>query len=168
MRWTGLSFYSSSAWSVVWRTLSHRLSQSAQSRAEAGRSWDVTTSCYSGYSRGRYCYPLWEGGPCGPSYCVVEGPEGASCIDPSSGRFPEPDLILIHDSWWESCDCTWRGSPGEGRQGAWFGVETHCCMETGRMGQGLWRAGWVRSHSNTAPDVAACPLALELRDLLLP
>lgn len=32
----------------------------------------------------------------------------------------------------------------------------------------LWRAGWVRSRSDTAPGVAACPLALELRDLLLP
>lgn len=32
----------------------------------------------------------------------------------------------------------------------------------------LWRAGWVTSHSNTAPGVAACPLALELRVLLLP
>lgn len=32
----------------------------------------------------------------------------------------------------------------------------------------LWRAGWARSRSDTAPGVAACPLALELRDLLLP
>lgn len=39
--------------------------------------------------------------------------------------------------------------------------EQFCCLT-------LWRAGWVRSHSNTAPDVAACPLALELRDRLLP
>lgn len=32
----------------------------------------------------------------------------------------------------------------------------------------LLRAGWMRSHSDTAPGVVACPLALELRDLLLP
>lgn len=32
----------------------------------------------------------------------------------------------------------------------------------------LWRAGSVRSRSDTAPGVAACPLALELRDRLLP
>lgn len=37
----------------------------------------------------------------------------------------------------------------------------NCCLT-------LWRAGWVRSHSDTAPGVAACPLALELRDRLLP
>lgn len=36
------------------------------------------------------------------------------------------------------------------------------------MGLGLWRADWVRSRSDTAPGVAACPLALELRDRLLP
>lgn len=41
------------------------------------------------------------------------------------------------------------------------GAHANCCLT-------LWRAGWVRSHSDTAPGVAACPLALELRDQLLP
>ncbi len=40
-------------------------------------------------------------------------------------------------------------------------AHANCCLT-------LWRAGWVRSRSDTAPGVAACPLALELRDLLLP
>lgn len=41
------------------------------------------------------------------------------------------------------------------------GAHANCCLT-------LWRADWVRSRSDTAPGVAACPLALELRDRLLP
>lgn len=40
-------------------------------------------------------------------------------------------------------------------------AHANCCLT-------LWRAGWVKSRSDTAPGVAACPLALELRGRLLP
>lgn len=166
MRWTELSFYSASAWNVAWRILSHHLSQSDQNQAEPGRSCDERTSCCSGYSRGCCCHPPWAACPCGPSYCVAAGLEGASYIDPCSGQ--SPALVLIHESCWESWDYTWRGSLEEVRRGAGHVAKTHHCRETGLMGLGLWRAGWVRSRSSTALGVAACPLTLELPDLLLP
>lgn len=85
-RWTELSSCSASAWNEVWRTWSlrgttsaagsasktkdlskfklctplvfpyHHQTQSDQSQAEPGRSYDERTSCCSGCSRGCYCH----------------------------------------------------------------------------------------------------------------
>lgn len=155
--WTELSFCSASAWSEVSRTSSHRLSISGQNWVESGRNCAERRSCCSGYSRGCCCHPPLAACLCAPSYCVVEEPGVASCIDPCSGQC----LVLAqnHESYRASWDYTWFGSLEEGVGRA---AKTHHCRGAGLTGSGLQRAGWGRSRSDTAPGVAACPRALEL------
>lgn len=46
--------------------------------------------------------------------------------------------------------------------------KVNCNCARASFGLTLWRAGRARSRSDTAPGVAACPLALELRGTTRP